>query len=196
MKKFLMSTIALLIATVAVFGASAPEVTFMPIPAEKKFSMTINDLREPAKIKLQDESGIILLQEQAKTTGNYSKVYNLSNLPNGTYFMSIRTSTKETVQPVKLTTRGVEVDKSKRKDFFSPVIRSTEDHVDVSLYNGKIADVNVSILDAGQNVVFEESLENVILVQKRYSTKKLMWGSYTMVIETANDVYRSEFQVR
>jgi hypothetical protein len=195
--KVFATVLTVLIATTAMFGVNnAPEVSFMPIPAEKKFSLSINNLNEEANIRLQDEEGVILLEEQVQEKGSYSKIYNLNNLPEGTYYMSIRTQTKETVQPIKLTEQGVDVDANKRKNFFSPVIRSTNDHVDISLYNGKIADVKVSILDAGRDVVYEESLENVLLVQKRYSTKKLKWGNYIMLVQTPNDVYQHEFEVR
>lgn len=194
--KVFATVLTVFIAATAVFGADAPEVSFVPIPAEKKFSLSINNLKEEAKIRLQDEEGIILLEEQIQEEGSYSKIYNLNNLPEGTYYMSIRTRTKETVQPLQLTEQGVNVDVNKRKSFFSPVIRSTNDHVDISLYNGKIADVKVSILDAGRDVVYEESLENVLLVQKRYSTKKLKWGNYIMLVKTPNDVYQHAFEVR
>ncbi|NBC08725.1 MAG: hypothetical protein GVY26_16160 [Bacteroidetes bacterium] len=194
--KVFATVLTVLIAATATFGANAPEVSFVPIPAEKKFSLSINNLKEAAHIRLQDEEGVILLEERVQKKGSYSKVYNLSNLPEATYYMSVRTRTKKTVQPIKLTEQGVDVDVSKRKHFFGPVIRSTNDHVDLSLYNGKIADVKVSILDAGRDVVYEEALENVLVVQKRYSTKKLKWGNYIMLVETANDIYQHEFEVR
>ena len=194
--KVFATVFTILIAATTMFGANAPEVTFTTIPAEKKFSLSINNLKQNADIRLQDEEGVILLEEKVTEKGSYAKLYNLDNLPKGTYYMSIRTSTKETVQPIELTEQGAYVDVSKRKDFFSPVIQSTEDHVDISLYNGKIADVKVTIFDAARDVVYEKSLENVVLVQKRYSTKKLKWGNYTMVVETPNDVYTHEFEVR
>jgi len=200
MKKMTFQLTGILIAllcTTTLFAAEVPEYTFTPIPTEQKFALTITKLKEDAKITLRDQEGIILMTETAKAAGSaYTKVFNLGNLPQGTYIMSIRTSIKETVQPIVLDARGVTVDGSKRKQIYSPAVKSTPKHVDVSLYNGQIADVKVSILDNNSRLVFEEELENVLLVEKRYSTEKLQWGRYTMIVETPYHVYSHDFAVR
>jgi hypothetical protein len=199
MKKITFQFTGILIAllcTTTLFAAEVPEFTFTPIPAEQKFALTINKLKEKAEIILRDQEGIILMNETADASGAYAKVFNLSNLPEGTYYMSIRTSTRETVQPIKLDKNGVTVVESKRKEIYSPTIKSTPKYVDVSLYNGKIDDVKISILDNNAQLVFEEELNNVLIVEKRYNTDKLQWGNYTMIVETPYDVYSRDFTVR
>lgn len=196
MKKLAMITMAVLLSAMTALAADLPKVSFSTIPTEPKFSMTIDGLKEDATISLRDTEGVILLREKTKGKGAYSKVYDLKNLPEGTYYMSIRTSLRETVQPIKLTTYGVEIDTDRRKKFYAPIIRPEKGYVDVSLYNGTISDVQITIFGNGQDVVYEEKLENVVLVEKRYSTKRLPRGQYTFVIKTPENVYNEAFRVR
>lgn len=196
MKKLAITMAAVLFTAMNTWAADLPKVSFSTIPTEPKFSMTINGLKEDASIALRDTEGIILLEEQTEGKGNYSKVYNLSNLPEGTYYMSIKTSLKKTVQPIKLTAYGVEIDTGRRKEFYAPIIRAQEGQVDVSLYNGTAADVQITIFGNGQEVIYEEKLENVVLVEKRYSTERLPRGQYNFVINTPENIYNETFRVR
>ncbi|MCB0589095.1 MAG: hypothetical protein KDD06_27650, partial [Phaeodactylibacter sp.] len=77
-----------------------------------------------------------------------------------------------------------------------PVIRAEDDFVDVSLFNGRIGDVTINILDSNNEQVFQEKLENVLVVEKRYRLDKLPWGRYTIEVVTPSKSYRKPFEVR
>lgn len=198
-KIILLAALVLAITSVAMANHYLPAITLKNIPAEKKFSLSIEGLNESENVAivLTDINGQVLLREEAKGGKQFAKIFNLNQLPAGEYFISIRTSLQETVQPISLTQAEVLVDTGKRKEFFSPVIKvANSDHVDVSLFNGRLADVKVNILDYQNRPVFQEKLENVLLVQKRYRLDKLPWGQYTIEVVTPTHTYSKSFNIR
>ena len=175
-----------------------PFIKIATIPAEKKFSLTISTLKEDAQITLRDgQTGAVLIQEDAEAGVTFAKMFNLVNLPEGAYYVSVSTSMQESVQPLTLTEYGVEADPSKIRKFYAPIFKVQDNKfVDVSYFAGKIDDVIVSIFNNNGATVYKERLDNVLLVEKRYDLKTLPWGRYTIQVETDNNVYVKEFDVR
>ena len=197
MKKTIQLTIVLFtVASMAMANDVLPSITLKNIPAEKKISLFIEGLNEEAKILLTDIDGQVLLSQETNGEKEFARVFNLNQLPRGEYFITVRTSLKEVVQPISLTGTEVLVNTEKKREFFTPVIRAEDDFVDVSLFNGRIGDVTVNILDSNNEQVFQEKLENVLVVEKRYRLDKLPWGRYTIEVVTPSKSYRKPFEVR
>lgn len=197
MKKFVQLTIVMFAVTsMAMASGYLPSITLKNVPSEKKFSLSIEGLKETAEITLTDLNGQVLLSQKTEGLKNFAKVFNLSQLPSGNYFLTVSTSLRETVQPITLTDSEVLVDYSKKREFFSPVIRAEKGHVDVSLFNGRIGDVTVEILDNNGDTIFREKLENVLVVEKRYQLDKLPWGVYSIEVRTPAKTYYKNFDVR
>ena len=197
MKKTIQLTIVLFtVASMAMANDVLPSITLKNIPAEKKISLFIEGLNEEAKILLTDIDGQVLLSQETNGEKEFAKVFNLNQLPRGEYFITVRTSLKEVVQPISLTGTEVLVNTEKKREFFTPVIRAEDDFVDVSLFNGRIGDVTINILDSNNEQVFQEKLENVLVVEKRYRLDKLPWGRYTIEVVTPSKSYRKPFEVR
>ena len=201
MKKSVFQLALLLFAAGNLLASTAeklPQINFSPIPAEQKFSLTINNLKEAASITLHDgANGAILLTATAPKGQNFAKIFNLSQLPVGDYYVKITTSLQRTVQPIQLTKHGVIVDHANTKKSFAPVFRIADGkHVDISYFTGKITEVKVAIFDDNGKEVFSEDLENVYLVEKRYSLKQLLWGKYSIQVRTADEVYARTFELK
>lgn len=197
MKKFIQLAIVFFSVTSWVAANDyLPSITLKNIPAEKKFSLVIEGLKETAEIRLTDIDGQVLLSQDTEGQKDFAKIFNLSQLPGGEYFLTVRTSLRETVQPVTLTDTEVLVNTEKKREFYSPVIQVKKEYVDVSLFNGRIGTVTVRILGANNEEVFREKLENVLVVEKRYRLDQLPWGTYTMQVATPANTYYKTFDVR
>ena len=197
MKKIIQLTILLLsVTSMMAANDNLPSITLKNIPAEKKFSLSIDGLKETAEIILTDIDGQVLLSQDTEGKKAFAKVFNLSELPSGDYFLTVRTSLRETVQPIALTKTEVLVYPERKREFYSPVIRVEKQHVDVSLFNGRIGNVTVNILDNSNEQVFQEKLENVLVVEKRYNLNQLPWGRYTIEVVTESNTYYKAFSVR
>ena len=149
-----------------------------------------------AKISLEDEKGYVLISEMVKKTSSFGKIFNLKNLPEGEYNMVVNTQTRKTIQPIVLTATDIEIDIKKRKVVFHPVIRQNENFLDVSWFAGRMASVKVIVLNGKGGTVFEDTIKNVIKVEKRYNVAQLGIGNYTVKVRTPYDMYSHELIIK
>jgi hypothetical protein len=180
----------------AATGHALPTISMNPVPAEKKITLTIDGLKECATILLQDENGEVLLREiTKKEEASFAKIINLSQLAAGNYFLRVKTSLKEVVQPFELTNSEAIIQASKQKEFFAPIIKSSGDYVDISFFNSKAGNVEIAIFDQKGELVFQEALQNVVIVQKRYNVNNLRRGDYTFRVSTAEQSHFHPFSL-
>lgn len=153
-------------------------------------------LNTEATISLEDEKGYILLSEKVKETSSFGKIFDLKNLPEGKYNIRINTQTRLTIQPLTFTATEIVIDAKKRKVIFHPVIRQSENFLDISWLAGRIASVNVTIQNNEGATIFEDKVKNVIKVEKRYNVAQLQEGSYTVKVETPYDTYTQYLNIK
>lgn len=180
---------------VAFGNAVEPEVRIATMADTKKFSLELSNIEPGATtITLYDVNGLALLNEKVGKT-HYGKVFNLANLPTGSYELVIETGNRDIIQPLELTIEGVDMDASLRTVYFAPIIRTNETSLDVTYFRGKMADVTVSIYQENE-LVFEEDFDNVIKVERRYDLSSLPKGSYNVMVNTDYKTYYKELIVQ
>ncbi|HMQ46970.1 MAG TPA: hypothetical protein PKA00_08125 [Saprospiraceae bacterium] len=175
---------------------SFPVITVKDVPAEKKFSVNIEGLKEAAILELKDANGDVLLKQEINK-GPFAKVFNLEQLPEGAYYFHITTGLKETVQPIDLKETGAYIDSSKQKEYYAPVIQVKDGYIDLSLYNNKISDVQITIVNKKNGFeLVRENLENVLVVERRYRLEDLPFGGYLFQVKTAHKTYYQDFRIK
>lgn len=178
----------------AIASAANPVVTITAGYA-KKVSVVVEQLAAPASVWVVNAEGTVLLEE--KTSGEkFAKLLNLELLPAGEYKVIVSTDRKEIIQPLTLKENAVVVNDNKREEYFAPFIRLREGSVDVMLFNSRLSDVSVSIYDEQGSAVFQDDMQNVLKVEKRYSLSDLAKGSYTVRVSTAHKDYYQAVAVR
>ncbi|PHN04412.1 hypothetical protein [Flavilitoribacter nigricans] len=172
-----------------------PDVRIATIADAKKFSLELANIEPGATtVTLYDAFGVALINEKAgKNT--YGKVFNLANLPTGSYELVITTTNRDIVQPIDLTFDGVEMDANQRKVYFAPAILTNKTNLDISFFRGKITDVAVSIFQNNE-LVFEENFDNVIKVERRYDLTTMPKGKYNVMVTTDYKTYYKELVIK
>jgi hypothetical protein len=173
-----------------------PTVRIDGIPTEKKLSVVISELKESHTIKLTDLSAMVLMEVETGANTKFAKLLNLTSLPDGTYHIVVEGSQRKMVQPIVLSKTGVSIDDYRKRIYYKPYVNITDTFIDVSLYNGRIATVSIAILNKYDEVVYEETLENIITVQRRYDMEDLPFGKYTIKVATQDDTYSQTFVAR
>jgi len=169
-----------------------PDVIIKKVDNEQKVSVTLNNLKSDAYVRIVDERGVTLIEEELEAVlPSAAKVFNLELLPAGAYDFIISTGKKETVQPVEVLKDDILIKKDQRQVYLVPTIKIGEDFVDVSWLNGKVSNMKVEIARPDGERVFEDEISNVIKVERRYNLKKLSRGEYTMIVTTP---YKTHYQ--
>jgi hypothetical protein len=182
--------------TLLATDSSFPDVKMKGIPAERKVSLVLEGLKENHTIMLQDANAVVLMKASTGEHRTYAKVLNLKNLPNGTYYVVIDSELKKMVQPISLQDNGVQVYENRSRTYYKPFIKVHEGYIDLSLFNGRLADVAVTIYNNKGREVFTETFENILTVERRYQMKKFANGKYTMKVKTPQDTYFKQFVIR
>ncbi len=164
------------------------KVDIKAIPGSQKMNVNLIGLNGETLIQLKDEGEVVLLQQLTQET-EYNKILDLSALMEGEYSLIILSGNKEILQSVFVQNGELEIPFYKRKIYFSPVVRVHGSKVDISWFNGKIADMKVRISDHNGSIIFADDIKNVIKVEKRYNLEQVISGNYTIAIDTPRRTY-------
>jgi hypothetical protein len=199
MKNLKMLIIVLLTSAVSFLYANSEvdqlNVDIKAIPGTQKVSVSMEGLKGETVIQLKDENKVTLLQ-QVTTDQKVIKILDLSALIEGEYSLLLTTGHREIVQPILMEKNQVSAPKELRKVFFSPVVRVKGSSVDVSWFNGKIADMKVRITDLNGSIIYSEDINNIVKVEKRYNLEKVMRGDYVIVIDTPRKTYYENVSIK
>lgn len=190
--------LALLLAasTLTAFAKDAvPTVTIEKSGYEKKISVIIEHLKVPANVQITSATGSVL-EIEATEGERFAKIFNVSNLEEGKYRVVVITPSNEIVQPFSIKGDKLELKASEREVFFAPTLSWKNDALDVMMFNNRLVDVKVKLFDEYGNTVFEDSMQNVLKVERRYNLNELNRGKYTVQVETPRKAYFKDIVVK
>ncbi|MCG8332398.1 MAG: hypothetical protein MI974_32230 [Chitinophagales bacterium] len=193
--KNLLFILALFVANVLLANERLPEIVFNNVPMEKKVSIVIEGLMESHTIEVMDEQNVRLIRMETGDAKKFAKLLNLKYLPNDTYFIVVTNSLRKIIQPITLSDTGAVIDEYKSRTHYRPYIDIKESFVDISLFNGRIATVEVNIFDDNGQSIYTEIFEHVLTVGRRYQLKDLPRGDYVISVKTEEDVHTKKFEI-
>ncbi len=163
----------------------APELTIEKLDnAYKMVRVSVSGLKETALIAVMDHHQQSVLEVEAPSTEPFSKVLDFSRMPTGSFFLSIRTENRETVQPLRITSADVILYEGRRMEYFAPTYRLQARQLDINWFNTQVAQLDISLSEWTGAVIFKQQLRNVIKVEKRYDLSKLPKGKYVLTLKT------------
>jgi len=102
----------------------ANDNSFIKIKNEaNKTSLTLEDVKPGNLISIKDINGITLYKEFIQKTGNYTKGFDLTELPNGEYVFELDKDVEISLIPFTVTADGVSFNKKEEKVIYKPVTR-------------------------------------------------------------------------
>ncbi len=123
-KGFLMVT---MFATLLSFANEAPFYTIKN--NAERTSLTLNNVKQGTLLSIKDNNGIILYKELILPTGTYTKAFDLTALPNGSYIFELDKDVEIQSIPFNVLTKTVTFMKDSEKPIFKPVTRIKGDIV-------------------------------------------------------------------
>lgn len=195
-QKTIALALLLVVSTLTAFAKDVvPTVIIEKSGYEKKISVVIEHLKVPATVQITSAKGSVL-EIEATEGERFAKIFNVSNLEEGKYRVVVVTSSNEIVQPFFIKGDKLELKASEREVFFAPTLSWKDDALDVMMFNGRLLNVNVKLYDEFGNTVFEDSMQNVLKVERRYNLNELNRGKYTVQVETPHKAYFKNIVVK
>ena len=155
----------------------------------KKTSLTLNNVNQGNILSVKSNNGVILFKELIKKSGKYTKGFDLTALPNGTYFFEIEKELKISSIPFTVSSNVVLFKKEKEKTIFKPFARVENNLVFVSKLALNKEPLKIDVYfntTSGYELVYTEHIENTKVIERVYKLNEINDGSYKIVFNSEN----------
>jgi hypothetical protein len=142
---------------------------------------------ETVTITIENADGIRLMTEHVKETVHFSKKYKVSQLDNGQYKMIVSKKTVRTTQPFDITSMGIVMVETEKKEKFMPVVSFTDNKLNVNVLLGNYGNITVSIYDAEAYKIMEDKHYVVLTLHKMFNVSALPKGIYVVDIMAGDE---------
>jgi len=155
---------------------------------EKEGTITnlhLDKVKQGSVLSIIDRNGLILYNEAIERSGDYSKGFDLTTLPDGDYVFELDSELKIMVIPFKVKSKEVIFDKEAEKLIYKPVIRTKGQMVFVSKIAIDESPISYKIYFAeNHDLVHAEKFQASDDIKKVYDFSASKKGNYLFVFES------------
>lgn len=185
MKKLTKKSVLVLGLFVSMFTFAHGEVNPIKEKEPKVTSMSFKKVEQGSKLSIKDGDGIVLYKESIVKTGDYSKGFDLTTLPNGDYYFELDSELKIVIIPFNVVSNQVVFKKEEKSTIFKPYLRVKDDMVFVSRVSYEESPMEFNIYYAeNYDFVLSEKVEDQAHLRKIYDFSEAKKGSYLFVFKS------------
>ena len=148
-----------------------------------------NTEKEMVSVVIADEKGNILMSEKVKQAANFIKRYNMTQLENGAYTMTVTKTTIRTIQPFNLTREGIVMTELEKTEKFIPVVMLKDNKLDVNVLLKTYGNISVNVYDNVGRKLKQEKRSDVLNFHKRYNIAQLPDGAYVVEVTAGDETF-------
>lgn len=156
---------------------------------DNKLHLSLDHGSAKAAVKIQDLTGATVLEESVVASEQFESVFDLKQLAQGAYILTVVSEYQETVQPISITSEGVSMDENQRAAYFPASVTKKKGKLNISLMNPTKSDVQLVVMDMRGNIRFQETIENEAQIERGYKLKQLPDGFYTVIVDNGKRVF-------
>lgn len=193
-------TIILLLAAVflTVTSKASGLLTVNVIPGinERAFVSIANGNSNKLMVEVKNSSGTVVYFRSLKTQGNtFSKTYDFSNLEDGAYSFKVSFGGETHLSTLSINDGKAQISKSQEET--APYFTLNGDKLELSFLNFTQKELKLKVYDNFSNdLLYEENLAPNFVVNKAWDFSGLMMGKYTAVLETNDNSYTCNINLR
>lgn len=196
MKTTLKVTLVLAFALLAgnLFASGNLKLNIRPINDEKALVSISALTNADLKISIADDRGnIVYYQESDGTMPNYRKVFNFSELENGTYSMKVVSNDLVTERQIRKTASNIVVgdERTVAKPFFG-----VDDNILRCSYMNYSLENTVFHLYSNDQEIYSRKIGNNFIVQQALGLSKLTKGVYQAVLTAGNEQFTYNIEIK
>jgi hypothetical protein len=185
MKKLTKKIVLVLGLFVSMLSFANGEVNPMKEKEPKITSMSFKKVKLGSKLSIKDRDGIVLYKESIVKSGDYSKGFDLTTLPNGDYYFELDTEFEIVIIPFNVVSNQVVFKKEEKSIIFKPYIRVKDDMVFVSRVSYEESPIEYSIYYADNyDLVLSEKIDPKVHLKKIYDFSTAKKGNYLFVFKS------------
>lgn len=172
---------------ITVFSYSSAMTSFGNKHEIEKTIIKLDNVKQGQLLIIKDYRGAVLYNEVLEKEGTYSKVFNLSELPQGEYYFELKKDLEIKVLPFKVKHQTVEILSEKEFTLFVPIIRSKKNKIYLSRMSMNNMPLKVNIYYEGDNdeeLIYSENIKNQNIIERIYALDERLKGLYKIIVST------------
>jgi len=151
--------------------------------------ITFNNVKKGHQLVIKDANLLVVYKESIQKSGNYSKGFDLTALPDGDYYVELDKDIQIVIIPFTVASNIVTFKKENETVIYKPTVRLEDNHIFVSRLSMDVAPLNIKLyytesFQQGRELLFSEEIENTKIVERVFELSKEKRGSYTIIFET------------
>ncbi|WP_010521905.1 hypothetical protein [Aquimarina agarivorans] len=162
--------------------ANAVEKIKVEVLGSKSLNVSLSEVSTGVSISIVDTNELVLFSDEVIKVGSFIKKFDLSNLPNGLYYLKTKTVDKINITPFVVDADKAKVIKGDVKTFNTPKFDFKNDVLRVSMDNPDMHDVSIIIYPKESSVAIADEKINAAKIVKNYRFKSLPYTEYNVVM--------------
>jgi len=184
MKKLIKRSFVIVV-MLATMLSNANEVSSLTKEKIKKVTnITFENVKQGSTLTIKDVNGLILFKELIEKSGEYTKGFDLTALPDGSYFFELEKEMQVKIMPFKVADNEVVFDKNEEYIINKPIVFTKDKLVYISKLTLNKEPLKVDIYFENDDLVFSEVLEGELNLDRIYDFSTSKKGGYKVVLRS------------
>lgn len=161
-----------------------------------KTVVTLNDVKEGNLFTIKDENGLILYKESIQQNGLYKKGFDLTSLPDGSYFFELDKDMEIKTIPFTVKKSEVVFNKDNEETIFKPSTVVKQDLLFVSKLALEGEELEISIYQESNSfystpyeLIHTETISNTKKIERVFKFVDFREGQYKIVYKTEGKTF-------
>jgi len=165
-----------------------------PTDVDDNVKIIFKSVKKGQALTIANEYGQTIYKEKIKSSGNYSRIFNLKNLEDGLYTTELNKDFESVITKIKVVNGKATFLKNNEKIIFKPVIRKEGDCILISKIDFNKAPLKISLYFKGEEI-HSETLKGNGVLNRIYKLSENVKGNYKVIVSTDNKVYKEDFTI-
>lgn len=187
MKKRIQKLVCLLL--LAINMVSYASHSYVPSTKKTPTIVSFNNVKKGHQLIIKDANLLILYKESIQKNGHYSKGFDLTSLPDGTYYFELDKDVEICVIPFTVNANQVTFEKEKETIIYKPTVRLDGRYLYVSRLSLDTQPLKVELhyRESSQyekTLLFSEEIKNKKIFERIYELSKEKKGEYILLFKS------------
>ncbi|WP_372754875.1 hypothetical protein [Mariniflexile sp.] len=178
----------------------ANETSFYTIKNDgEEISVTLDNVKQGNLLSIKDNNGIVLYKEQIQKSGTFSKGFDLTSLPNGSYIFELDKDVEIQTIPFNVVAKTVTFDKELETTIYKPVTRIKGDVAFVSRLSLNKAPMKIAVYFTSfsssfrsPELIYSETVKDTENTSRIFKLTGKDKGTYKIVCTTEGREFTEE----
>lgn len=195
MKKLIKRSLVLMALSAILLVNSKVAVSATNEPVTKRTKVEFEQIQKGSLLSIKDENGSTIYKERIKNNGTFSKVFDLRELPQASYYFEIDGDEEIRIIPFKVNESDAYLSEGAAYSIPKPKIEVEDNLVHVSKQSAEQRDMDVKVYYEGYDLAFEEFLKDTDTVKRTYDFSSSLAGNYTIILTTQGRTFVDNIRI-